>query len=177
MRKKPLARYRLQNLTRRDLERGALAATHPDFRGSNETVIWQGGLVPISDLPDEELISRYMAGERVTLQNRSRAQDLGLYELNPDDPSSSILFADSEILFRTRSGWTIAYPQPANFDEDELRKACWYAQVVAAMHRNDPAAEVVSVLRNPLSYRVWKRLEKEGRVVRDENGAVVEVLG
>lgn len=177
MRKKPLSRYRLQNLTRRQLEKEALAATHPDFRGSGNLVTWRGGLSSISDLPEDELISRYVDGQRISLQNRARAQDLGLYELNPDDPSSSILFADSEILFRTRSGWNVGYPQPAHFDENELRKACRFAQVVAAMHRNDPAAEVVAVLQNPLSYRVWKKLEKEGRVVRDEDGAIVEILG
>lgn len=177
MRKLPLPRYRISNLTRRDLERGALDATHPDFRGSGYLVMWQGGLVPISELPGAELLARYVQGERKTLQHRARAQDLKLYEQNPDDPSSSILFADAEILFRTRSGWNLAYPQPANFDEIELRKACKFAQVVAAMHQHDTSDEVVAVLRNPLSYRLWKKMEQAEQIVRDDDGAIVEIRG
>ncbi len=177
MRKKPLPRYRTQNLTRKDLVKGALAATHPDFRGSGGLVLWQNGLVPIESLPDEELLSRYLAGERKSLQKRARAQDLGLYETNPDDPSSSILFADAEILFRTRAGWQLGYVQPANFEEHELWKVSRYAQLVAFVHRQDSAEEVVGVLRNPLSYRTWEKLEKAKRIVRGDDGQIVDLKG
>jgi hypothetical protein len=175
MRKKPLPRYRVENLTRKDLERGALAATHRDYRGSGTLVLWKGDLEPIENLPDEELLARYVQGERRSLQSRARAQDLDLYELNPDDPSSSILFADSEILFRTRSGWNLGYIQPAGLDEVELAKVGRYAQVVAFLNRQAPAEEVVAVLRKPSSYAEWKRIEKQKRIVRDEDGAIVEI--
>lgn len=177
MRKKPLSRYRIENLTRKDLEKGALAATHRDSRGSGNLVMWKGGLAPITDLPDEELLHRYVMGERRSLQSRARAQDLSLYDLNPDDPSSSILFADSEILFRTRAGWFVGYIQPAGFDEQETMKAERYAQVVAFLHQQSSAEEIVSVLRQPSSYSEWKTLEKQNRIVRDEDGAIVEVKG
>jgi hypothetical protein len=161
MRKKPLPRYRVENLTRKDLEKGALAATHRDYRGSGTLVLWKGGLEPIENLPDEELLSRYVYGERKSLQARARAQDLKLYEQNPDDPSSSILFADAEILFKTRSGWTLGYMQPAGFDEAELAKVSRYAQLVAAMHPHESAEDVVAVLQSPLSY--------------NEDGAIIQV--
>lgn len=177
MRKKPLPRYRIENLTRRDLEKGALAATHRDYRGSGDLVMWKGGLASITELPDEELHSRYVMGERRSLQSRARAQDLSLYELNPDDPSSSILFADSEILFRTRAGWTLGYVQPAGFSETELAKVGRYAQVVAFLHQNDPAEDVVATLRDPSSYSEWKSIERGNRIVRDEDGAIVEIKG
>ena len=177
MRKKPLPRYRIENLTRRDLERLALAAIHRDSHGRGNLVMWQGGLAPITDLPDEELLHHYVMGERRSLQARARAQDLNLYELNPDDPSSSILFADSEILFRTRAGWTLGYIQSAGFDEQELMKVGRYAQVAAALYPRAAAEEIVSVLQMPSSYSEWKKLEKQNRIVRDESGAIVEIKG
>lgn len=177
MRKKPLPRYRIENLTRRDLERGALLATHRDARGSGNLVMWKGGLASITELPDEELLSRYVMGERLSLQSRARAQDLDLYEQNPDDPSSSILFADSEILFRTRAGWTLSYIQPANFNEQEIWKVSRYVQVVAFLHQNDPAEDVVATLRDPSSYSEWKSIERGNRIVRDEDGTIVEIKG
>lgn len=179
-RKKPLARYRLENLTRKDLLDGAWRGTHTDYRssmGGERLVQWQRGLAPIESLPDDELVARYLAGERRVLQRRARAQDLNLFEVNPDDPSSSILWADAEILFRTIAGWALGYVQPANFDEVELHKAAKYAQVVAAMHRSEPADDVVAVLRNPLSYTTWKKLEKAGRVIRNEDGEIIDVRG
>ena len=174
MRKKPLPRYRIENLTRRDLERLALAAIHRDSHGSGNLVMWQG-LAPITDLPDEELLHHYVMGERRSLQARARAQDLDLYELNPDDPSSSILFADSEILFRTRAGWILGYIQPAGFNVNELAKVSRYAQVVAFLHRQSSAEEIVSVLQQPSSYSEWKKLEKQNRIVRDDDGSIVGV--
>ena len=171
-RKTPLPRYRAQNLSRKEIVEGAWKGTHPDFRGSNHTVMWQNGLVPVSALPDDELISRYVSYERKSLQARARAQDLSLYEQNPDDPGSSILFADSEILFRTRGGWNVAYMQPANFDEQQAHKASKYAQVVAALNPDAPSDRLVEILRSPESYSEWKRLEKSGAVRRDEEGNV-----
>lgn len=180
MRKKPLPRYRLESLTRKELLDGAWRGTHADFKSTidgERMVMWQQGLAPIESLPDDELLNRYLYDLRKTLQHRARAQDLNLFEVNPDDPSASILWADAEILFRTRDGWSLGYVQPGNFDETELHKAAKFAQVVAAMHRNDSADEVVTVLRSPLSYSVWKKLEKTGRIVRNQNGEVVDIKG
>jgi len=126
----------------------------------------------VSDLPDEELVARYISGERKSLQARARAQDLDLYDLNPDDPQSSILFADSEILFRTRAGWNIAYMQPANFDEVQAHKASKYAQVIAALNPDAPSDVLLTLLRSPKAYAEWKQLEKSGSVHRDEEGNV-----
>jgi hypothetical protein len=181
MRKIPLRRYRTDSIPRREMENAVLMDAHRDYRGSNRTILTgalSGGtqLVSISDLPDAELERLYVLSLRKTLQRCARAQDLSLYELNPDDPAGSVLFADTEILFRTRSGWTLGYVQPSNFDEHEIMKASKYAQVVAAMHKDVPSSELVAVLQNPLTYRVWKKLEQAGRVVRDADGNVT-VLG
>lgn len=180
MRKKPLARYRLENLTRKELLDGAWRGTHSDFKSTvngHRAVLWKGGSYPIEDLPDDELLERYLSAVRRDLQRRARAQDLNLFEVNPDDPSGSILWADTEILFRTAAGWNLGYVQPAYFDDVELHKAAMYAQVVAALHRRDSADDVVSVLRSPLTYTVWKKLEKAGRVIRNEDGEVIDVKG
>jgi hypothetical protein len=180
MRKKPLARYHLENLTRKELLARAWDGTHADYKSvidGREMVMWNGGLAPLESLPDDELLSRYLHDVQRTMQRRARAQDLKLFEVNPDDPSASILWADAEILFRTASGWVLGYVQPANFDQVELNKAAMYAQVVAAMHRRDSADDVVAVLRSPLTYTTWKKLEQQGRVIRNEDGEVVDVTG
>lgn len=177
MRKIPLARYRVGQVPRSEMEKTYLRHIHPDYRSSGDMVLTgtlPGGtqLVSVTQLPDNEIVGGYVSALRETLQQRARAQDLSLYEQNPDDPDGSILFADAEILFRTQSGWTLDYVQPGNFDTDELTKASKFAQVVAAMHPRESAEDIVAVLHSPLSYSVWKKLEKEKRILRDDEGNV-----
>lgn len=174
-----LPRYRLQNLTRRELEDEAWQGTHPDFRTVMKgvrTVMWQGGLEKLSKLPVEELQDRALSSLGKSLQKRARAQDLSLYEQNPAAPEASILFAGVEILFKTRTGWTLAYIQPSHFNEVELLKARKYAQVVAHLYANESAEFVVKKLREASSYSDWKKLEKSGAVVRGDEG-IVEIRG
>jgi hypothetical protein len=169
-----LPRYGLQHYTRKNLEDAAWQGTHRDFRSDDGTrvVMYRGGLCSLSDLPEEELMDRAASGLHKVLQERARAQDLGLFELNPDRPEDSILWADCEILFRTRAGWCLGYVQPANFDHVELEKASKYAQVVAHLYPQASSRELLALLREGTSYTDWKRLERSGGVVRDEEGNV-----
>ena len=174
-RKKPLPRYQTQNISRRNLEKGAWRGTHPDFRstlGRVPHVMWQGGLAPLAELPEEELLERYLYGERKSLQSRARAQDLDLYEQNPDDPEGSILFADAEVLAKIRGVWELMPYQPSHFDAREREMSMKYAQVVAALFPKADSDFIVAKLRDPSSYADWKKLEKSGAVVRDYEGNV-----
>lgn len=173
-RKTPLPRYRTSHLSRKDLEEGAWRGTSPDYRTTIKGVpyvFYEGTtLHPLSELPDAELLDRYLRAERRSLQSRARAQDLGLFELNPDDPESSILWADDEVLSRMRSGWELMYVQPSHHDEHELLLARMYAQVVAALHPHSTSRELVTELRDLTNYAAWKKLERSGIVVRNEAG-------
>jgi hypothetical protein len=177
-RKTPLSRYRAEQVSRKELLEGAWRGTHPDYRSvikGVRTVMYRGGLEPLADLPAEELRERYVRAERKHLQETARASDLGLYELNPDEPERSILFADSEILFKAHGRWNLGYVQPANFNEHALLKASKYAQVVAALHPEAASEDLLSMLRDPKSYGEWLELERKGLVRRDEDGQVTSV--
>jgi hypothetical protein len=175
MRKIPLDRYDLRHLTRAKLERGAWLGTPSDYRSTIEGVphvMYDRGLAAVSDLPEEELLSRYVSNSRRVLQRQARAGDLGLFELNPDDPEKSILFADSEVLAKMRGRWELMYVQPANFDEAELTKASKYAQVVAALYPDLDSESLLAIIRQPSSHTDWQKLEKSGSVLRDSDGNV-----
>jgi len=181
MRTTPLLRYRLDLLTRDQLLKGAWRGTHADYRstidGKRYVLYREGGsgtsLVPISSLPEAELIDRYLSGTRRELQRRAKASDLDLFELNPDDTERSILWADEEVLSHPRGRWELEYVQPSHFDVDELLRARKFAQVVATLNPEASSRELLSLLRDPGTYREWEELERSGSVERDESGDLV----
>lgn len=172
-RKTHLSRYRPQDLTRTRLENEAWLGTPTDYRSTIDHVrhvMFDNGLVPVSSLPEEELLARYFRQARKILQHNARARDLDLYELNPDDPESSILFADTEILAKMGGRWTLMYVQSANFDEHELLRARMYAQVVAHLYPTESSQSLLKTIGQPSSYDDWEKLERTGRVHRDLEG-------
>jgi len=177
----PLPRYRLGQLTRDQLLEGAWRGTSKDYRstidGKRYVLHNEGGsgtsLVPISVLPEAELVERYLSGARRELQRRAKASDLDLFELNPDDPERSILWAGEEVLSHPRGRWELEYVQPSHFDFDELLRARKFAQVVAALNPLASSHVLLSLLRDPGTYREWEELERSGSVERDESGDLV----
>jgi hypothetical protein len=176
----PLPRYRLGQLTRDQLLKGAWSGTPKDYRstidGHKYVLHNEEGsgtaLVPISDLPEAELVDRYLFGVRRELQRRAKASDLDLFELNPEDTERSILWADEEVLSHPRGRWELEYVQPSHFDLEELLRARKFAQVVAALYPEASSRELLALLRDPDTYREWEDLEMTGKIARDESGEI-----
>lgn len=142
----------------------------PNYKGTHKTILYEGRLTKVADLPDDDLREMYRLALRKKLERKATADNLDLYELNPDDPENSILFADAEALFRLNSRWEPTYIQPSYFDVDELLKALQYTQVLAALMPTSTSHELLAEIRDPSNYKDWSRLEEEGAVVRDEEG-------
>jgi hypothetical protein len=170
IRKIPLPRYRVDQTPRQTMVDVVWRDTSPDYKGSNKTIMYEGRLTKVSDLPDDELMEMYVLALRKKLERKATADNLDLYELNPDDPENSILFADSEALFRMNSRWEPTYIQPSYYDVDELLKALQYTQVLAAIMPEATSHELLAEIRDRSNYVDWSRLETEGAIVRDDQG-------